>query len=210
MERKESHKGERMRPQKAAKYIVIGIFVCAVVLGVGYYMGSRQDKAKQEELTAVVVQNQISAMSELATVTYAYTELGQYESSKDFYGVKVPFTTNGFILTYDGIIKAGIDMTKVEAEVDAGTGKVVITLPEAEVLSHEIDEDSVKIFDEKTSIFNPFTVKDYTEFYADQKAEVEKKALAKGLLTEAKTQAQTMIQAALETYLTEDWSLEIR
>lgn len=210
MERKESHKGERMRPLKAAKYIVIGIFVCAVVLGVGYYMGSRQDKAKQEELTAVVVQNQISAMSELATVTYAYTELGQYESSKDFYGVKVPFTTNGFILTYDGIIKAGIDMTKVEAEVDAGTGKVVITLPEAEVLSHEIDEDSVKIFDEKTSIFNPFTVKDYTEFYADQKAEVEKKALAKGLLTEAKTQAQTMIQAALETYLTEDWSLEIR
>ena len=38
-----------------------------------------------------------------------------------------------------------------------------------------VDESSVKIFDEKTSIFNPFTVEDYTAFYTDQKKSVEEK-----------------------------------
>ena len=211
MRRKNGEESSRPRPLKTAKYIAMGIFLCAVVLGVGYYLGSNRDAGRQEALSAVVVQNQISAMSELATVTYTYTELGQYESSKDFYGVKLPFTTNGFILTYDGVIKAGIDMSKVQVEVEAGTGGklIKITLPEPEILSHEIDEDSVQIFDEKTSIFNPFTVTDYTEFYADQKEQVEKKALAKGLLTEARSQAEAVIRTALSPMLEEGDQVEI-
>ena len=36
------------------------------------------------------------------------------ESSNDFYGVKIPFTTKSFILTYDGTIKAGVDLEAAE------------------------------------------------------------------------------------------------
>ena len=51
------------------------------------------------------------------------------------------------------------------AEVSVSGTTVTITLPEAEILSHEIDEDSMEVFDEKTSIFNPFTVEDFTSSY---------------------------------------------
>ena len=54
-------------------------------------------------------------------------------------------------------------------------------IPEAEILSHEIDEHSMEVFDEKTSIFNPFTVEDFTSFQSDQKAAMEEKALSRGL-----------------------------
>lgn len=192
-----------IRPVKTVKLLIVGILLGAVLLGGGWLLGrtSGGGSQKQEELSAIVLQNQISSMSELAVVTYTYTELGQYESSKEFYGVKMPFTTNHFLLTFDGVIKAGIDMTEVIVDVDQDAKVVTVKLPDAKILSHEIDEDSVKIYDEKTSIFNPFTVEDYTSFYADQKKTVEEKAREKGLLTEAQTQAENAVRQLLEPVL---------
>ncbi len=193
-----------IRPVKTIKLLIVGILLGAVLLGGGWLLGKTSGGGSREnvEISAIVLQNKISAMSELAVVTYTYTELGQYESSKEFYGVKMPFTTNKFLLTFDGIIKAGIDMTEVKVDVDQDAKVVTVKLPGAEILSHEIDEDSVKIYDEKTSIFNPFTVEDYTSFYADQKKTVEEKAREKGLLTEAQTQAEHAVRQLLEPVLT--------
>ena len=193
-----------IRPVKTIKLLIVGILIGAVLLGGGWLLGKTSGGGSREnvEISAIVLQNKISAMSELAVVTYTYTELGQYESSKEFYGVKMPFTTNRFLLTYDGVIKAGIDMTEVKVDVDQGVKTVTVILPQAEILSHEIDEDSVKIYDEKTSIFNAFTIEDYTSFYADQKKTVEKKARDKGLLTEAQTQAENAVRQLLDPVLT--------
>ncbi|MDY3239121.1 MAG: DUF4230 domain-containing protein [Anaerovoracaceae bacterium] len=193
-----------IRPVKTIKLLIVGILIGAALLGGGWLLGKTSGGGSREnvEISAIVLQNKISAMSELAVVTYTYTELGQYESSKEFYGVKMPFTTNRFLLTYDGVIKAGIDMTEVKVDVDQGVKTVTVTLPQAEILSHEIDEDSVKIYDEKTSIFNAFTIEDYTSFYADQKKTVEKKARDKGLLTEAQTQAENAVRQLLDPVLT--------
>ena len=193
-----------IRPVKTIKLLIVGILIGAVLLGGGWLLGKTSGGGSREnvEISAIVLQNKISAMSELAVVTYTYTELGQYESSKEFYGVKMPFTTNRFLLTYDGVIKAGIDMTEVKVDVDQGVKTVTVTLPQAEILSHEIDEDSVKIYDEKTSIFNAFTIEDYTSFYADQKKTVEKKARDKGLMSEAQTQAENAVRQLLDPVLT--------
>ena len=193
-----------IRPVKTIKLLIVGILIGAVLLGGGWLLGKTSGGGSREnvEISAIVLQNKISAMSELAVVTYTYTELGQYESSKEFYGVKMPFTTNRFLLTYDGVIKAGIDMTEVKVDVDQSVKTVTVTLPQAEILSHEIDEDRVKIYDEKTSIFNAFTIEDYTSFYADQKKTVEKKARDKGLMSEAQTQAENAVRQLLDPVLT--------
>ncbi len=191
---------------KMTRMVIVIIVLCGLMIGAGYLAG-RSSSNERQDLSAVVVQNQISEIAELATVTYSYTELGQYESSKEFYGTKVPFTTNKFILTYDGVIKAGVDVGKAQIEEKGGT--ITVRLPQAQVISHEIDENSVKVFDEKTSIFNQFTVEDYTAFYADQKKSVEEKAISKGLLTEARSQAVKAVTAALEPLVGEDGQLVV-
>ena len=155
----------------------------------------------------MVLQNQLTEIRELATVTYAYTNMAQFENSNDFYGVKIPFTTKSFILTYDGTIKAGVDLEAAEVSISGDT--VTVTLPEAEILSHEIDEDSVEVFDEKTSIFNPFTVEDFTAFQADQKAAMEERALSSGLLEEARAKAVSGVEQLLSAALPESCTLEI-
>ena len=191
----------KVNPLKMTRMVIVIIVLCGLMIGAGYLAGKSSSNERQE-LSAVVVQSQITEIAELATVTYSYTELGQYESIKEFYGTKVPFTTNKFILTYDGVIKAGVDVGKAQIEEKGGT--ITVRLPQAQVISHEIDENSVKVFDEKTSIFNQFTVEDYTAFYADQKKSVEEKAISKGLLTEARSQAVKAVTAALEPLVGED------
>ena len=191
--------------RKMLKYMIAAVIVC-VLFGAGSFLaGKTAASDKKADMSAVVIQNQVTAMSELGTMTYSYTELGKYETKNDFYGVTIPFTTNSFILTYEGKIKAGVDMS--EAKVAVKHKNVTITLPKAKILSHEIDEDSIEIYDEKTSIFNPFTVKDYAEFYADQKEKVEKKALAKGLLTEAQKQAETVLFGMLSELVEEGYKI---
>ena len=196
----------KVNPLKMTRMVIVIIVLCGLMIGAGYLAGKSSSNERQE-LSAVVVQSQITEIAELATATYSYTELGQYESSKEFYGTKVPFTTNKFILTYDGVIKAGVDVGKAQIEEKDGT--ITVRLPQAQVISHEIDENSVKVFDEKTSIFNQFTVEDYTAFYADQKKYVEEKAISKGLLTEARSQAVKAVTAALEPLVGEDGQLVV-
>lgn len=201
----------RINPVKFLKLIIVLIVICGLLVGAGYMLGKRLSTDNQrEELSAVVLQNQIANIKELGTVTYEYTELGQYESSKDFYGTKIPFTTSKFIITYDGTIKAGIDMNLASVEIDEITQKIEIVVPAAKILSHEIHEESVKVFDEKNSIFNALTVADYASFYADQKKEVESKAKTQGLLSQARTQAKLAVQELVTPVLPEGWELEIK
>lgn len=200
---------EPLHPLKTARYLWLGILLCALVGG-ACFLGGRWSAGRSEnvQIDAVVLQNQLTEIRELATVTYAYTNMAQFESSNDFYGMKVPFTTKSFILTYDGTIKAGVDLDG--AEVDVSGTAVTITLPEARILSHEIDEDSVEVFDEKTSIFNPFTVEDFTSFQADQKAAMEERALSRGLLEEARRKAVSSVEQLLSAALPDPYTVEIQ
>lgn len=193
---------------KKAKHIgLIALCLAAVCLICFLFGRSVGKSAGISQVNAVVLENKLTEISELASITYSYTNMAEFENSKDFYGIKLPFTTKGFIITYDGEIKAGIDLSK--AEVSVSGQKVSITLPDAEILSHQIDEDSLEIFDETTSIFNPLKVTDYNSFNKDQKAEMEKKATEKGLLTEAKKKAADTVKGFILQLVPEDWTVEI-
>lgn len=200
----------RARPVKALKYILLGLLLCAVVGLCGFLAGQTALRNSQQntKLDAVVIGNQLTQISELVTVSYQYTNMAQFTSSNDFYGVTIPFTTKKFILTYDGEIKAGVDLS--QARVDVTDAAVTVTLPAPRLLSHEIREDSIEVFDEKTSIFNPFTVEDFSSFQADQKAEMEQKAVEKGLLEQAAEKANDSISALLAPMLPEEYELTVK
>lgn len=200
-------KPERPHLIGGLRLLLCGVLLCAVVGGACYLAGraAGQGSEKAEELSAVVLESRLTGVSELASVSYTYTNMAQFESSNDFYGVKVPFTTKSFILTYDGVIKAGVDLSEARVEV-SGTA-VTVRLGAAKILSHEIEEDSVEIFDEKTSIFNPFTVEDFSSFQTDQKKAMEQRALDRGLLREARTRAEDSVRLLLEDVLPEGCAL---
>ncbi|MDD4808329.1 MAG: DUF4230 domain-containing protein [Oscillospiraceae bacterium] len=152
--------------------------------------------SSQPQVTSTVVKEKELGIQELSTVKYMYTNVGKFSQSNALYGYTVPFTTKSFLITYDGTIKAGLDLSAVQVQVSDNA--VTLTLPQAKVLSHEIDENSIEVYDETNNIFNPIHVKDYTTFAAGEKHKMEQKAAQQGLLKEADAKAKTSLTQLLQ------------
>lgn len=178
------------------KFTLIKIIILIVLAVVIFIAGMMQMKKNMEPtITSELINNRLEDAKELTTLKYHYTNMGEFQNQSDFYGWKVPFTTKSFIVSYDGLINAGVDLQ--EATVNVTDKKIQIKIPHAKILSHEIYEDSLQVFLEKDSIFNPIKISDYNDFSMDQKKVVEEKAIEKGLLAEADKKSQEAIKDIL-------------
>ncbi len=198
---------KKIQISQTLKNIIVIVVIAVVFFFVGKIWPSGEEPTA---ITSDLLSQQIQGISELASVEYNYTNMGKYENQATFYGWKVPFTTKSFILSYDGKIKAGIDMSLVEVHM---SGKNInISIPEAKILSHEIDEKSIEVFDETKNIFNQISITDYNQFAIDQKESMENKAKEKGLLEEAQNKAQETIKTFVESMYSSDdeYKIEIK
>lgn len=178
------------------KITLIKIIILIVLAVVIFIAGMMQMKKNMEPtITSELINNRLEDAKELTTLKYHYTNMGQFQNQSDFYGWKVPFTTKSFIVSYDGVINAGVDLK--DARINVTGKRIQITLPRSKILSHEIYEDSLQVFLEKDSIFNPIKISDYNDFSMDQKKVVEEKAIEKGLLAEADKRSQEAIKDIL-------------
>lgn len=163
-----------------------------------------------EEATRIVdisvVNAEIQSIGELATIEYLYTDAGKYEDAAELFGKEIPFsiTTKSFIAKWDGSIKAGVDISKVTAEVDDAAKEIVVHIPKAEILSHEIDDDSIETLDERDGLFNKLKVEDIREFDAISKEAMEQRAIENGLLDKAYENAKKIIRRLIDTGLVEE------
>lgn len=217
--------GKKMRKYKQ-KLIFAGVLlgvillICSIIFVVGYVKAVDKYKtviaeleAENERLSDPVVvyevatreinisliNSQIQDIGELATVEYLYTDAGKFEDPKQVFGKNIPFTTKSFIAKWDGAIKAGIDISKVVAEVDDANKKIIVTIPKAEILSHEIDNESIETLNQKNGLFNPVKVEDIREFDAVSKDAMEKRAIENGILDKAYENAKGIIYRLVNT-----------
>ncbi len=175
--------------------VIIAVVVLLIVAAGSFLAGYNYDgliTIADPKITTENVKEKLSEIGELATMEYYYTNVGKFENSLQFRDWTIPLTGKSFMVSYDGCIKAGIDMSKVTVDVTDNT--INISMPKAQILSHEIYEDSFQVFDETNNLFNPIKVEDYNSFSADQKAVNEQNAFAKGLLEQAQESAQDSIR----------------
>ena len=184
------------KPRKRLRHKILLLFILILALAAAFFFGavlSRQEA--QPKITTDLIGQQLAGVQELSTVEYFYTNMGRFENQVDFYGWKVPFTTKSFIVSYDGVIKAGVDLEQLQVSI--GGGEVTVTLPESRIISHEIPEDSLEVFDESDNLFNHITIEDYTAFTRDQKSAMEQRAVDGGLLDRANQEARTAVDSLL-------------
>lgn len=198
---------KKIHINQTLKNIIAIVMIALVFFFVGKLWPSGEEPTK---MTSDLLSQQIQNISELAVVEYNYTNMGKFENQATFYGWKVPFTTKSFIISYDGKIKVGIDMSLVEVKIKGKN--ISVSVPEAKILSHEIDEKSIEIFDETKNIFNQISITDYNQFAIDQKESMENKAKEKGLLEEAQNKAQETIKTFVESMYSSDdeYKIEIK
>ncbi len=184
------------KPRGRIKRKLLALLALVLVVVGAFFLGAVWRGRGQEPVVITdLIGQRLADVQELAVVEYYYTNMGRFENQVDFYGWQVPFTTKRFIVSYDGVIKAGVNLKEMTVEVHGET--ITVTLPPPEILSHQIPEDSLEVFDETRNIFNPITIEDYTGFTADQRAEIEQRAIANGLLDRAGERAQAAVEELL-------------
>lgn len=195
------------KTKKAIGGIVAIIIVCLLIFFAGTQFASNSDEPK---ITSTGLTQQLQDIEELATLSYNYTKVGEFSNSLQFNGWDIPLTQKSFLITYDGSLKAGIKMDKIQ--VDISDNIITVSIPEIEILSNEIDESSIEVYDETRNIFNPISVNDYATFATSQKEAVEAEAIENGLLSEAATRTQDTIKKYLNALpgIEDNYNIEVQ
>ena len=141
-------------------------------------------------ITSETVKSELGSLQELVTQEYIYTNADKREQdAKWIFGWSRPFSNSSLLLTYDGSIKAGIDMSKIQVDVNEETRTITVTLPASEITDNNIPQESITVVEVKDGLFNEVTLDDYNNFISEQKIIMEEKAIERGLLTKADEEA---------------------
>lgn len=200
--------GEKL--QDLRKLIVNALIL--LLLGTGlFWAGTLVSNSGQ---TTTISQEEVYArlqeINELCTMEYQYSKVGEFDNSLQINGWNIPLTQKHFLLTYSGSLKAGVDLEQATVTIDDHS--ILVELPPVSILSHAIEEDSIEVYDESGSIFNPISVSDYAAFANQQKQVVEEEAIERGLLSQAATRTQQCIRdlILLTPEVQENYTLDVR
>lgn len=111
-------------------------------------------------------------------------------------GDNLPKSQSYYLITYDGILKLGVDLKKAKVSLSGDT--ISVNAGKLKVISHEIDEKSVDLYNESANVFTAITIKDQKGFEKKQKQNVINDAKGKGLYKEARAKARSMISTYLK------------
>ena len=154
------------------------------------------------EIVMDILESEINNIGELATVEYVFTDAAKFSDSKQIKEWNIPFTEKSFVLKWDGKIKAGIQVDGIKGEVHEDELTIIIDLPDAEILSYEVDNNTFEVIYEKNNIFNNISVEDKITVDQKTEADMKERAIENGLLDMAQKNAEAVISKLL--YLNPD------
>lgn len=137
-----------------------------------------------------VIEDGLREMGTLITQEYYFTQVEEYTNTEKFW---IFDSTASFTYSYDGVVAAGIDCSRITVVKDDEKKVITITIPKAEITSVTIDNDSFKKYEEKNGLWNKVTTDKFNDSMAAFKETAKNNAVAKGLLKNADKSAEQMI-----------------
>lgn len=185
------------KAKSAAMTILFIIFLVGVV--VGDYLDFDFLSKDEPKYDATLIEEQISEISELATLEYRYKGNAEYDGgAKKALGISIPFTSKSMLVYYEGTIKIGTDLSGVDIKLDVEAETLDIKVPTSKILSHEIDMDSWEVLDVKNGLFNSVTPEDNAEFIKTQKNSMEADILETDMLSEANEKTKNQLVSFIQ------------
>ena len=186
------------------KFLFIVVFILIALVG-GMFFANKQT---EPEITSTLIQNRIEQASDLVTTKYHYAKVGKFENSLSLNGWSIPLTNKNFILTFEGEIQLGTDLSK--AKVDMKDSTIYVTVDKPTVISNSIDEASIEVYDETKNIFNPISVNDYKKFAVEQKETALSEAKKKGLMKTAQENTKKSVKDIISIIPdTDEYTIEV-
>ncbi len=198
-----------MRFGRKITAIAIGAAAIAAIGAVGLW-GCSEEEVPAAVIDGTLIKNKMEDVSELVTTKYYYSGAGVYTSKSD--GFLWFDSEKSFIVAYEGEMLIGTDFTDPDIQVDNAAKKITVTLPPVKVLSHTIHENSLEVWNEDDSVFNPITLDDYALFLSTEKEKQVENAIRFGVLDEEKEKSKLTIEkiiSVMDAVSAEHYKVEV-
>ncbi|MBQ6389337.1 MAG: DUF4230 domain-containing protein [Mogibacterium sp.] len=173
--------------KKILSALLILLIGAALAVGGMYYWNLK----KQPQVDAKGLMERLEECSELTVAKNYYTGIVRFNE-----GTVPLINKNGFTMKYEAVIDAGFDLEKVSIEVT--DDQVLVTVPNAEIQSINIDPNSLEFYDNKTSLFKTDRKEATKKALQEAQKDAEENAYRKGLLEEADKRAEVIFKGILE------------
>ena len=149
-------------------------------------------------LDAMAVSAVLTPAKEALSMKYHYSDTDTYEYYSEWGGWRIPFTTESARYSYEGVITVGIDPAKIEMSIDNYTHLITIKLPQPEILSNELDEDSIRFYDVQSPLFGGSGMEDYRGIIKGLKDKQSAKVMRDtAFLSEVSANAENVVRTYL-------------
>lgn len=199
-----------MKP--ALKIIAILSIICVTSVTTALVMKKLYSDTKQTSITSEFVEQQISEISELATLHHHYRKNANYQDAKKLLEYMPDWRINKsikeFSLVYEGDVKLGYNLKDIKILVEPNTQSIFIYLPEPKILSHSIDFESIQILWEKQGWFNNIRFEDFKQFFISEQKKYEQEN-SEELKRRAREHAMKLIQLRLGTTIEHGYKVNL-
>lgn len=142
--------------------LLAALLLCAFALGMGLMLGGKLGgifggSPTPRPLNSAAILKQVQGLSQLVTVKYVLEKVvGREEPAESTLG-KMFSGQNRVLLLAHGVVKAGVDLEKLQTEdVQVNGSKLSIKLPPAQIFDVILDEQETQVIERTTGLFRPF------------------------------------------------------
>lgn len=199
-----------MKP--ALKIVAILLIICVTSVTTALVMKKLYSDTKRTSITSEFVEQQISEISELATLHHHYRKNANFQDAKRLLEYipdwRINKSIKEFSLVYQGDVKLGYDLKDIKILVEPNTQSIFIYLPEPKILSHSIDFESIQILWEKQGWFNNIRFEDFKQFFISEQKKYEQENSAE-LKRRAREHAMKLILLRLGTTIERGYKVNL-
>ena len=188
--------------KKKVKIIIILILVILAIIAIMIFVFNHKSKAESKFLGDTLKEN-----SDLITAQLDIYGILEYEDK----GVKF-INRSDFIMYYEGTVYAGIDVSKVDINIDSLQKKAKIEIPQAQILENKtvIHTENCKIYKSDFSIVNFNEREDGIDSITKAKEKCNEKAKSTESMTNiANDQSEKLVKDLIKKSLPKGYVIEV-
>lgn len=155
----------------------------------------------EQEIMIKTMEEGVCDMGMLVTQEYYFTDAVTQSKVKTLFSIPLGFTETSYVATYDGVVTAGLDFTRIRIGLDIKGKTVIVRMPEAEIQNVDIDPNSFVLYSEKNGLGNPLSIADYNGSIVDLENKAKNRAIERGLLEQADENAKRVVSSFIGGFL---------